>query len=224
MKTRKKFPRPIFSTSKDGATCASDLSNEDDIKASALHYLVIPKKEVVRLHDLNTQEQVSIWKYMEELAVKATQVRGINNIIISLNDGFLACQGVGHLHIHIVGFEEKESFNLEEKLDTLLQNFNKEPLNYIDRIIIHCRISELGEKIPQAIKNYLNEGSGFSLFSERLFNDPSEPQDFVLQVFSKEHPRIYSITHLIRVMNGLKQEPIDWTGSNKEAVFDLIEK
>jgi len=217
-----KIPRTIFDISKDDVACVADLSHEPEHTASELHYLMMSKKEVKRLHNLDSAEQVSIWRYAEELALKAVNAKGINNIAILLNEGYASGQTVGHLHVHIVGFKDTESYNLEKRLNDLLKKFNKQPLTYIDRLTINCRISELGELIPQYISQYLNEDYGFSLLSEMLFNNPLEPQNFVLQIFSKEYPRSYGLTNLTRVMNGFREEPIDWPSKNKDAVFDFI--
>ncbi len=217
-----KIRRTIFNTSIDNLSCAADLSNEDHLTASFLHYLTLPKNPKKRLHLLSKKEQKSLWEYTEEIiTIKATQYPK-HPFAILLNDGDIAGQTVGHVHIHIVGFKENKIFNLEEKLNTLLKEVDKAPLTYIDRIEIKCLISELGNNIPATIEKYLNEDYGFSFLSKNTFLDPKKEQTFTFQIFEKDKPRSYGLTNLTRVMNGLRKKPTTWPPENKNAIFDLI--
>lgn len=66
------------------------------------HTLVIPKRHVASLFDLNEKEQAEIWKLVAEVrAMLATELHpdGFN---IGLNDGTSAGQTVMHAHVHVI--------------------------------------------------------------------------------------------------------------------------
>lgn len=220
----KRIKRLIFDKSADNFVGAAELSNEPDFTASKIHCLIIPFKERRRLEHLSNIELKSVWEYAEKITSEKTEANPNNSFAILLNDGYNAGQTIGHLHIHIIGFEENFEFNLEECLNDLLKKYNKSPLTYIDRIKINCKISELGERVIEATKKYQGDDYGISLLSENSFFNASETQDFILQIFYKDNPRSYGLTNLTRVMNGYRDKPTDWPSENKGAIYDLIEQ
>lgn len=79
----------------------------DAYPVSPGHSLVIPKKHVVSLSDLLTEEQAGVWMTVANLVrdmkggryLSGLQPTGFN---IGVNDGVAAGQTVMHAHVHII--------------------------------------------------------------------------------------------------------------------------
>jgi diadenosine tetraphosphate (Ap4A) HIT family hydrolase len=73
------------------------------------HTLVIPKRAVSKLEELNSDELQAIFslaKVVKVALAKAFQAEGFN---IALNEGKVAGQSVPHLHIHILPRKKDDS-------------------------------------------------------------------------------------------------------------------
>lgn len=66
------------------------------------HFLVVPKKEVVNLRDINNDDLCYLMTKARELALQETKKLDINDFNLIVNSGPKAGQEVMHLHIHII--------------------------------------------------------------------------------------------------------------------------
>lgn len=78
------------------------LAVTDGFPVSEGHTLVVPRRHVASLFDLNEDEQAAIWAMVgdirSELAVRLAP-QGFN---VGLNDGRAAGQTVMHAHVHVI--------------------------------------------------------------------------------------------------------------------------
>lgn len=66
------------------------------------HALVIPKKPVVMLGDLDDESAAAIGRVLPRLCRALTKVTGIADYNVLQNNGRLAHQAVMHVHFHII--------------------------------------------------------------------------------------------------------------------------
>ncbi|MFN8614589.1 MAG: HIT domain-containing protein [Vampirovibrionales bacterium] len=75
----------------------------DGFPVSQGHALVVPKREVPRSQDLNSDERLAMWDLVEQTKEKLLQVYpAITGFNVGWNDGIGAGQTIGHLHIHVI--------------------------------------------------------------------------------------------------------------------------
>lgn len=75
---------------------------EDGFAISKGHSLVIPKKEVSSIFDLNKQEYDAIFSLVGELRRYLTEKHQPDGFNIGINDGESAGQTISHAHIHVI--------------------------------------------------------------------------------------------------------------------------
>jgi diadenosine tetraphosphate (Ap4A) HIT family hydrolase len=66
------------------------------------HMLVIPKKHVQSVFDLNDIEQEQLWRFVAAVRVRLNQELNVTAFNIGINDGTAAGQTVPHAHVHII--------------------------------------------------------------------------------------------------------------------------
>ena len=66
------------------------------------HALVIPRRHVVSLFDLNDEEQTAVWRLARDIRNRLVGEFGIEAFNIGVNDGVLAGQTVLHAHLHVI--------------------------------------------------------------------------------------------------------------------------
>ncbi|MBN1675254.1 MAG: HIT family protein [Kiritimatiellae bacterium] len=74
----------------------------DKYPVSDGHTLVVPRKVVASLYELNPAEQAAVWELVREvreLLKERYRPAGFN---IGLNDGAAAGQTIGHAHVHVI--------------------------------------------------------------------------------------------------------------------------
>jgi diadenosine tetraphosphate (Ap4A) HIT family hydrolase len=74
----------------------------DAFPVSEGHTLVIPKKHVVSLYDLPTNEQAALWQLVSEVRSNLSHKLKPDGFNIGINDGRAAGQTVMHAHIHVI--------------------------------------------------------------------------------------------------------------------------
>ena len=75
---------------------------EDGFPISQGHCLVVPKKYVRSIFDLNESDYLNCFKLVSKLKNLLTKKHNCENFNIGINDGRLAGQTVSHAHIHII--------------------------------------------------------------------------------------------------------------------------
>lgn len=106
-----------------------------DISPAAVgHTLVIPKKHVKDIFELDDEIKTNLLSVCQKVAIavkKATNCEGIN---ILNNNGLEAGQTVFHYHVHIIPRYSNDTFKLEfpqvsvskEDFETLIENIKKQ--------------------------------------------------------------------------------------------------
>ncbi|MFM7886527.1 MAG: histidine triad nucleotide-binding protein [Pseudanabaena sp.] len=67
-----------------------------------VHFLVIPKKPIVKLSEANSEDQ-SLLGHLLLVASKVAVQEGLTGFRLVTNNGMEAGQTVFHLHIHVLG-------------------------------------------------------------------------------------------------------------------------
>lgn len=76
------------------------------------HTLVIPKRHVENIFDLNSEESKAIMDACVYVANKLKEKLGVENINLLNNSGTLAGQVVMHFHMHIIPRYENDEFKV----------------------------------------------------------------------------------------------------------------
>jgi diadenosine tetraphosphate (Ap4A) HIT family hydrolase len=66
------------------------------------HALVVPKRHVCSVFDLDTEEQIAIWKLVAEAREMLVRELHPDGFTIGINDGAAAGQTVMHGHVHVI--------------------------------------------------------------------------------------------------------------------------
>lgn len=82
----------------------SDLSTalKDAFPSAPGHLLVIPKRHVERLADLQPEEWADLFGLLEEVLISERYYHPGLQVNIGINDGPLAGQTISHVHVHII--------------------------------------------------------------------------------------------------------------------------
>ena len=114
---------------------------EDDIAIAFLdisqatygHTLVLPKKHVANIFELDSKTAEHLFSVVATLSKKICKATGTNNVNILNNNGKIAGQSIDHFHIHILPRYENDNLSIvvqENKLSndefaTLLEKIKK---------------------------------------------------------------------------------------------------
>jgi diadenosine tetraphosphate (Ap4A) HIT family hydrolase len=66
------------------------------------HTLVVPKRHVASLFDLNGEEQAAVWRLVARVRQKLMDELHSDGFNIGINDGQATGQTVMHAHVHVV--------------------------------------------------------------------------------------------------------------------------
>ena len=80
----------------------SSFSISDGFAISKGHTLVIPRREVSSIFDLNDKEYFDCFSLVKEIKNKILKEYSPDGFNIGINDGFYAGQTIQHAHIHII--------------------------------------------------------------------------------------------------------------------------
>ncbi|CAJ1960661.1 unnamed protein product [Sphenostylis stenocarpa] len=110
---------------------ASDIFSESAYRASFLHVLICPKREVKRFVDLTADETSDLWLTAQKVGRQLESYHKASSLTLAIQDGPHAGQTVPHVHIHLIprksgdfekndeiydAMDEKEK-ELKQKLD-----------------------------------------------------------------------------------------------------------
>ena len=90
-----KSDRPVLARTK------SFFAVNDKFPVNAGHTLLIPHRHVCRLRDL-TSDEFADFKLILEIVQDELTSKGAEGFNIGINEGEVAGQTVGHLHIHVI--------------------------------------------------------------------------------------------------------------------------
>ncbi len=74
----------------------------DGFPVSKGHRLVVPRRHVASLFDLDPEEQAAIWMLVEQAQQAVRDELHPDGVNIGLNDGYAAGQTVMHAHVHVI--------------------------------------------------------------------------------------------------------------------------
>lgn len=74
----------------------------DNFPVTEGHTLIVPRRHVTSLFDLDTEELGAFWGFLCEVRMVIVQLYGVSNFNVGLNDGPAAGQTVGHAHVHLI--------------------------------------------------------------------------------------------------------------------------
>ena len=66
------------------------------------HTLVLPRRHVASLYELDEAEQAALWRLVAQVRQQLSDRHRTDGFNIGLNDGQAAGQTIGHAHIHII--------------------------------------------------------------------------------------------------------------------------
>lgn len=100
---------------------SSNIVYEDDYTLAFLdlsqsndgHTLVVPKKHVENIFDMDDETISHVFKTVNKVSKAISKALNVNNINIINNNGKTAGQSVFHFHIHIIPRHENDQIKLE---------------------------------------------------------------------------------------------------------------
>lgn len=97
-------PCPFCSIDSERWTTSSDaaIAFLDGYPVAEHHILVIPRRHVVSLFDLDASEQAEVSRLAHEVRRRLSDEFGIQAFNVGVNDGVAAGQTVAHAHIHVI--------------------------------------------------------------------------------------------------------------------------
>ncbi len=105
----------------------------DKFPSSLGHTLVVPKKHVTNIFELDKNTGSKIFSKAIDICNNLKSTLGIDNINILQNNGSLASQTVFHFHLHIIPRYENDNVNItwntveptDKEIKELIKNFKK---------------------------------------------------------------------------------------------------
>lgn len=87
----------------------------EDKPVSPGHILIIPKRHVVSIQELNSQEKAEVWQVLDKAIyfLKTSQPNKPQDFNIGICEGKLAGRRVDHLHVHVIPRYEGDVSNFE---------------------------------------------------------------------------------------------------------------
>jgi len=104
MTTNTMMPSPFHDRSRWVAQNEHAFATRDTFPVSAGHTLIIPKREVVSIFELSTEETAACWLLVAEQrnVLMNTLDPAPDAFNVGINDGAVAGQTIGHAHIHLI--------------------------------------------------------------------------------------------------------------------------
>ncbi|VIO95148.1 Hypothetical HIT-like protein F21C3.3, putative [Brugia malayi] len=94
---RKEIPANIIMED-DNVLAFHDISPQ-----APVHFLVIPKKSIAMLQDVEDQDETILGKLLVAAAKTASKLGLEDGYRVVINNGKHGCQSVYHLHVHVMG-------------------------------------------------------------------------------------------------------------------------
>lgn len=208
------------------------------LTASSDGYLVIvaPDERLQRLDDFTLHQEQSFWDFTFSSAAKGLKdrcARGFaeaagsgnteNSVMCAVNDGVVAWQGVGTTHSHVI-WNKKEGavtpFN--DIAESLIADRTK--FGGTERPCLPLISVQADTGAPDFVRNLrewrgtltaaftdagmTREDTGFSHYTTCTGRDPREGGRMTVELWSKEHHSVASLTQFVRHWNGLWDNPI----------------
>ena len=74
----------------------------DGYAVSRGHTLVVPRRHVTSLFELNDAEQADVWALVAQVRATLASAHAPSGFNIGLNDGASAGQTIDHAHVHVI--------------------------------------------------------------------------------------------------------------------------
>ncbi|MBC8327402.1 MAG: HIT family protein [Planctomycetes bacterium] len=97
------MPCPFCSTAADPvAENAAAVALPDGFPVSPGHTLVVPRRHVACLFELEAGERAAVWELVASLRARLAAELRPDGFNVGVNDGEAAGQTVGHAHVHVI--------------------------------------------------------------------------------------------------------------------------
>lgn len=195
---------------------------EPGLIAAPVHYMVMPLRTVARIDDLSEHEERECWDLAFSCAESGLKKEGISSMGIFINDGQLAGQTVGHMHIHVFGLRsDAQNMNFDIELKTLSRKFRDYTLPVAEAFFQDQRSYAI-QKMRAFRRNVLDHipDCGFSIRTTNPFKS-SKHISFTVEIWDGSHVRAHGQTNLLRVLNGLRDKPYHWPAANLDRGFSM---
>lgn len=74
----------------------------DDFPVSEGHVLVVPRRHLARVEDLEADEWAELFGLVREVCLELSTPNGVDGVNVGVNSGVAAGQTVDHAHVHII--------------------------------------------------------------------------------------------------------------------------
>jgi diadenosine tetraphosphate (Ap4A) HIT family hydrolase len=78
------------------------LALHDGFPISPGHSLIVPRRHIATLVDLEPDEATALWALLKEVRARLDSERHPDGYNVGINDGTAAGQTVMHLHVHLI--------------------------------------------------------------------------------------------------------------------------
>lgn len=75
---------------------------EDAYPVAEGHVLVVPRRHVARVEDLDADEWAEVFTLVREVCRELSKRDGIDGVNVGVNSGVAAGQTVDHAHVHVI--------------------------------------------------------------------------------------------------------------------------
>jgi diadenosine tetraphosphate (Ap4A) HIT family hydrolase len=82
--------------------CASAVAFADAYPVSEGHVLVVPRRHLSRIEDLEADEWTELFRLVREVCRKLSERDGVDGVNVGVNSGVAAGQTVDHAHVHVI--------------------------------------------------------------------------------------------------------------------------
>ena len=98
------MPCPFCTLDLSGVIASNDSAFAffDRFPVAENHTLIVPKKHIESLFDLEADAIASVWNLVSQVRNKLVEQYGVAAFNIGVNDGMLAGQTVLHAHVHVI--------------------------------------------------------------------------------------------------------------------------
>lgn len=97
-------PCPFCSGPPDGILDSTDrsLALADAYPVTEGHALVVPRRHVASVFDLDDDERHDLWRLVARVRGSLMERDGVEGCTVGINDGPVAGQTVDHAHVHVI--------------------------------------------------------------------------------------------------------------------------
>jgi diadenosine tetraphosphate (Ap4A) HIT family hydrolase len=81
---------------------AAAVAFPDNFPVSEGHVLVVPRRHLARVEDLDADEWAEVFALVREVCLELSSHEGVDGVNLGVNSGLAAGQTVDHAHVHVI--------------------------------------------------------------------------------------------------------------------------